>query len=365
MKMKIKIIYGPTKEFNSKIPTKDTISLSEMVRWSDARRSNPIEDELIGTYRYLTVTTEEYGGVTDAFIERFIISILIYQNYLGYTEILLHNPPNSIYNQIQIYKDHFKLSIQHWSYPKTTKNALKLIKENFDEKILGQSQVKTEVLTALYDLTNNQDSKPKIIMLYGPPGVGKTETAYFINQAINEDNNILRKQFSMFHNDSFYSYIFGDRTNSFAKDLIDRESNIILLDEFDKCNKVFFSAFYQVFDEGIYEDKYYKVNLQNAIILCTSNYVSEADIRKNLGEAIFSRFDSFIGFQQFPDIIKEKLIDRIYGEEINKYSEEEIEIISKSNIPDLLKQHLSVINNARDIRRYLKQMIATPLIEYI
>lgn len=260
--MKINIIYGPMKEFNSKIPTEDTISLSEMVRWSDARRSNPIEDELIGTYNSLTVTTEEYGGVTDAFIERFIISILIYQNYLGYTEIYLHNPPTRIYDQIHIYNDHFELSIQFSSYPKTTKDALKEIKGNFDKKILGQSQVKIEILTALYDLTNNHDSKPKIIMLYGPPGVGKTETAQFINQAINQDNKLLRKQFSMFHNDSFYSYIFGDRTNSFAKDLIDRESNIILLDEFDKCNKVFFSAFYQLFDEGIYEDKYYNVNLK-------------------------------------------------------------------------------------------------------
>lgn len=353
------------KEFNSKIPTEDTISLSEMVRWSDARRSNSFEDELIGTYNYLTVSTEEYGGVTDAFIERFIISILIYQNHLGYTEIFLHNPPTRIYDQIQIYKDHFELSIQYSSYPKTSKDALKEIKENFNGKILGQPQAKTEILTALYDLSNNHDTKPKIIMLYGPPGVGKTETALFINQAINQENKILRKQFSMYHNDSFYSYIFGDRTNSFAKDLIDRESNIILLDEFDKCNKVFFSAFYQLFDEGIYEDKYYKVNLQNAVILCTSNYSSESDIRKNLGEAIFSRFDAFINFHSFSNEVKEQLIDRIYEEEIDKYSSSEIEIISSINIPNLLKQYLSSINNARDIRRYLKQMIATPLIEYI
>src|SRR5690606_31696912 len=126
--MKINIFYGPLKEFNSKIPTKDTISLSEMVRWSDARRYNPIEDELIGTYNYLIVSTEEYGGVTDAFIERFIVSILIYQNHLGYTEIFLHNPPTRIYNQIQIYKNHFELSTQYSSYPRTTKNALKDIK---------------------------------------------------------------------------------------------------------------------------------------------------------------------------------------------------------------------------------------------
>jgi ATP-dependent Clp protease ATP-binding subunit ClpA len=363
--MKINIFYGPITQFNLIIPTEGTISLSEMVRWSDARRSNPIEDELIGTYNYLTVSTEEYGGVTDAFIERFIISILIYQNQLGYKEILLHNPPARIYNQIQIYKDHFELSIRYTSYPKITRDALKEIKENFDKKIFGQPQVKTDILTSLYDLSNNHNSKPKIIMLYGPPGVGKTETAHFINQAINVDNRLLRKQFSMYHNDSFYSYIFGDRTNSFAKDLIDRESNVILLDEFDKCNKVFFSAFYQLFDEGIYEDKYYEVNLQNAVILCTSNYLSESDIRNNLGDAIFSRFDAFINFHTFSDEVKEQLIDKVYNEEIVKYTAADIQVISQSNIPDLLKQHLSSINNVRDIKRYIKQMIATPLIDNI
>ncbi|MDA1634480.1 AAA family ATPase [Bacillus cereus] len=363
--MKINIFYGPLKEFNSKIPKDSAISLSEMVRWSDARRSNPIEDELIGTYNYLIVSTEEYGGVTDSFVENFIISILIFQKNLKYTEVFLHNPPTRIYNQIQIYKNHFEISIKHTEFPMITRRTLKEIKEKFDKEILGQSQVEIEILTALYDLSNNHDSKPKIIMLYGPPGVGKTETAHFINRIINRENKILRKQFSMYHNDRFYSYIFGDRTNSFAKDLIDRESNIILLDEFDKCNSIFYSAFYQVFDEGIYEDKYYQVNLQNAVILCTSNYLSESDIRKNLGEAIFSRFDSFIKFQPFSDEVKEKLIDKIYDEEINRYPEQDIKIASNSNIPNLLKRHLSAINNAREIKRYVKKMIATTLIEYI
>lgn len=363
--MKVNIIYGPIKEYNQKIPTEDTITLSEFVRWMDARRSNPIEDDLIGTYRALTVSTEEYGGVTDAFIEQFVLRILIYQKYLQYEEIYLHNPPKRIYDQIQIYKEKFEIYIEKSNYNKVTIDSLRSIKNDFEKHIVGQETVKNALLLSLYELTKKRNSKPKVIMLYGPPGVGKTETAHFINKSIIDDNKILRKQFSMFHNESFYSYIFGDRSNSFAKDLMDRESNIILLDEFDKCNRVFFSAFYQLFDEGVYEDKFYEVDLSNALILCTSNYLSEDDIRKNLGEAIFSRFDAFIKFDSFTSETKELLIDKIYKEEISYYTELELESILQRDIPSLLKRYVTSIDNARDIRRYLKQMIAMPLIEKI
>jgi len=363
--MKVNIIYGPIKYYNKNIPTEDTITLSEFVRWIDARRSNPIEDELIGTYKALTVSTEEYSGVTDGFIERFVLGILIYQEYLQYEEIYLHNPPKRIYDQIQIYKEKFEISIEKSNYNTVTIDSLRYIKNDFEKHIVGQETVKNALLLSLYELTKKSNNTPKVIMLYGPPGVGKTETAHFINKSINDDNKILRKQFSMFHNESFYSYIFGDRTNSFAKDLIDRESNIILLDEFDKCNRVFFSAFYQFFDEGVYEDKFYKVDLSNTLILCTSNYLSEYDIRQNLGEAIFSRFDAFIKFNEFTPEVKELLINKIYKEEISHYSQAEIEVISQRDIPHLLKQYLVAINNARDIRRYLKQMIVAPLIEEI
>lgn len=363
--MKVNIIYGSIKNYNEKIPKEDVISLSEFVRWLDARRNNPVEDQLIGVYKSLTVSTEEYGGVTDAFLEMFVLSILIYQQYLKYEVIYLHNPPKRIFDQIQIYKEKFEISIEKSSYNTVTIDSLRRIKNDFEDHIVGQEEVKNNLLLSLYELTKKSNSKPKVIMLYGPPGVGKTETAHFINKSINDDHKILRKQFSMFHNESFYSYIFGDRSNSFAKDLMDRESNIILLDEFDKCNSIFFSAFYQLFDEGVYEDKFYEVDLSNALILCTSNYLSEDDIRKNLGEAIFSRFDAFIKFNEFTPVVKELLIDKIYEEEISHYSYDEIEVISQHNVPNLLKQYLTSINNARDIRRYLKQMIAVPLIKEI
>lgn len=77
----------------------------------------------------------------------------------------------------------------------------------------------------------------------------------------------------MYQNNESANYLFGGKYNekSFAKDLIGRDSNVILLDEFDKAYSVFHSAFYQLFDEGIYEDQNYKVDVRHALIICTSN----------------------------------------------------------------------------------------------
>ncbi|GAB2025093.1 hypothetical protein OfM1_11640 [Lactovum odontotermitis] len=47
--------------------------------------------------------------------------------------------------------------------------------------------------------------------------------------------------------------LFGGKHNvkSFAKDLLNRESNVILLDEFNKTISLSFSIFYQLFDEEV------------------------------------------------------------------------------------------------------------------
>ena len=60
-----------------------------------------------------------------------------------------------------------------------------------------------------------------------------------------------------------------------------RESNVILIDEFDKVNPAFYNAFYELFDEGRYVDTNYDVNLGQAIFLLTCNFGSEEEIKKN------------------------------------------------------------------------------------
>ncbi|MFC0560923.1 AAA family ATPase [Halalkalibacter alkalisediminis] len=84
--------------------------------------------------------------------------------------------------------------------------------------------------------------------------------------------------------------MFGDKhsKSSFARDLLQRESNIVLIDEFDKVHPNFYNAFYEIFDEGKFNDLNYSVNVNNCIFVLTTNYISEDDITKS-SECLFTQ----------------------------------------------------------------------------
>ncbi|MDV2885511.1 AAA family ATPase [Alkalihalophilus pseudofirmus] len=359
--MKFKIFNGPKKEFNKIVPDEDVLTLSNLVRALDTK-----DTSLLDTYttcHSLVIYSDEYSGVADFFIEGFLIYSMLYAEKIGYEEVLLHNPPAKILQQLQGFPSKIDISVDSYNYAKLNLKHLKTIKQDFDNVIFGQPNVKVELLTSLYSLTNKGRHKPMVLMLYGPTSVGKTETAKFINEIVNPEQKLFRKQLSMFHNENFMNYIFGDKSNSFAKDLLDRDTNIILLDEFDKAHPMFYSAFYQLFDEGVYTDKFYEVNLENTIIFCTSNYQNEQEIKNNLGDPIYSRFDHLIKYDELTSHAKGSIIDRVYEDELQKFNLNDQKEIEKSNIKNNIKSRVIDLNNAREIRKIMIQTMSYILID--
>ncbi|MEK4663021.1 AAA family ATPase [Priestia sp. FSL H7-0729] len=361
--MRFKIFIGPRIEFDRQVPVEDTITLTNLVRYFDAKDSSFAN--ISENYTTLVIYSDEYSGVADFFIEGFLIYCLYYGDRVGYQEVLLHNPPAKVQQQIETSQGKIDKNIEIFKYPKLEIEHLRTIKGKFDDVIVGQTTVKSELLSALYSLTNQGIHKPTVVMLYGPTSVGKTETAKFVSNTVNGKDKLFRKQLSMYHNENFMNYIFGDKSSSFAKDLLDRETNIILLDEFDKAHPMFYSAFYQLFDEGVYTDKFYEVNLENTIIFCTSNYLNEREIKKKLGSPIFSRFDHFIKFNELSVEAKKEIINRVYIEELQKFNWIDQQIIEEKNIKIKLENHIKSLSNAREIRKVMIQMMAYPLIDQL
>ena len=200
-------------------------------------------------------------------------------------------------------------------------------------------------------------------MLLGPSGVGKTETAKSISAFLGGE--LLRIQFSMMQSQEAFNYVFGAEhsRNSLARDLLGRETNIILIDEFDKVSSVFFNAFYQMFDEGIYVDTTYHVNLSQTVFLCTSNYESSEEARQKLGSPIYSRFDAMIKYDYLSGDEKKLILTQLFKNTIQQLHPDEELIISETNIHSLFEKNIDQYTNVRSLKHSVEEAVYTHLFD--
>ena len=201
-------------------------------------------------------------------------------------------------------------------------------------------------------------------MLYGPSGVGKTESAKSISKSLGGE--LLRVQFSMMQTEEAYNYVFGSEhsKSSFARDMAGRESNVILIDEFDKVNPAFYNAFYELFDEGKYVDTNYDVSLGQAVFLLTCNFRNEAEIQKVLGPAMFSRIGCCIEFADLTAEQKQDIIDRWYTSVIESLRADEKEYVSSTNIKEWFLKNAERYNNIRILKTKLENAIFEKLTDH-
>ncbi len=364
------IFYGSKMEFVEQLPDhyenlteivyevdKDSKQLTLLVPVIKGENTEEKEEEK-RFVENLVISSDEYAGVR----EHVIINFGNFLAKLDVQNIYLQNPPSHISQQIQrLYND---VDIQHQKYTEISIKHLKEIRKTYPSKVIGQDGVKTEIIQALFPLTLSTRKKPVVLMFYGKSGIGKTETAKYLANIVKE--SLFRKQFSMFQNNQFSTYLFGGAhyEKSFAKDLLDRESNILLLDEFDKAHPSFHSAFYQLFDEGIYEDQNYFLELKKSVIICTSNYQDLDEIEKELGSAIFNRFDKMIKFTDLSNEAKNEIGKKRFLELSSQYNKQYRKKLPQ-NIKDRLEGCYSECENARQISRLIEDTLSYYLVSEI
>lgn len=371
-KTNVKIYYCPEDHFISQLP-KESISLSELLDEIDYEsrqhthkiiQNGEISDippKSIRKIKNMSISSAEFFRLSESGLNGFK-SIL---SSMKISNIFAQNPPESI---LKIFKESkkYNLKIERYEYKAFNINHLEQFKKHFDDKILGQKNVKDALSRGLYKTAKGYNNKkPLTVLFYGPTGVGKTETAKFIAEIIGQE--LFRKQFSMYQNNSFSDYLFGasHTSSSFAKDLLDRQSNVILLDEFDKANNLFYSAFYQLFDEGIYSDRNYEVHLENGLIICTSNFLSVAHIKEVLGEPIYNRFDLVVEFSELSKEISEKIIQNRYATTINILDSSDRKIIDEFGKLERLMGYAQHLKNVRAIDKFIDEYIFQTILNHL
>lgn len=363
---KVVVFFGPKNEFSKLYRRKKLVKSVVQITESDDNDRRAIRHDIPGyshevtevpSVNNLIANSEDYTGLTEFGMS----SLLMILKKHNVKNLFLQNPPRYILELLE--KAEYNIEIKNFEFNIFSENSILDFNLGYENSIIGQNTAKEELLAKMYGYVKASSNKPLVLLFFGPSGVGKTETAKFIANLTKQE--LFRKQFSMFHSNDFADYVFGAKHSqtSLSRDLLERKSNVILFDEFDKPNPVFFSAFYQLFDEGIFVDKNYSVDMSNSIIICTSNYSNVDEIRNKLGDPIYSRFDGVVEFKKISERDMKFVIEKEYINLLSNYSESEIESLTKTAILDKLLSSASRINNVRHLRTVLKDAFNSHLVK--
>lgn len=334
---------------------------------SDNNTENQIAVSIVDEFKnrnYCLINSTDLSGYRSFVLENINYYINILKK-LNVENVLINNPPRILVSQIK------KLDNVHFfrSSPFKKINICRInkMRELLDTEIVGQINAKSIIYRKMIVQHIRKSDKPLVLMFYGNPGIGKTETAKLIGKALYGSNKIIREQMSMSMGDTSVRYFkSADHSeNSFSKSLLNRESNVILLDEFALAPEYIQTSFFQLFDEGKFVDQNFDVDMRNSVIICTSNYTNIKEMENSLGSALLSRFDAKIRFDDFSEDEKIQIATRMIDEWINKnYISEKFS--NKLDV-DLLKKTVNeVVNksvNFRTIKSLIEDVIAQQLID--
>lgn len=349
--------YSIIDEKNGKIP-----SFLELIRIFDAQKQSDNTDTV--KTPLLFIRNNDYNGIVNAAHDRLgpLIEDITHDKAL----ILIHNPPRVLYEYLQDKKARNLITLEEDREEYSIQKEPEKFKENIlriSDAIVGQDRAIIEISKSLWYLISVQRKKPYVIMLYGNSSLGKTELVREIAKHFFE-GKVLEKHLSMFKNNNYSDYFFGEEPNrrSLGFDLLERTSNLIFLDELDKCLEFFYSAFYTLFDNVEFKDATYDVDISGTIIILTSNYLSEDEMKQHLGMPIFYRIDKMIKFEDFsPQTIYE-----ITMKEIEARKEEYGDMISPERIYEIVSKEISTKNeNARTIKFKVQQVIENLLFKEV
>jgi ATP-dependent Clp protease ATP-binding subunit ClpA len=353
------IIIGSKSFFNDTIKNyqlRQEDSFLELVRRDDSYRKSEQYHKGIVSTKCMILRNDDYHGIVETAHDR--LGELIKDLSSDVADIYIHNPPSLLKAQLERQADRNEIILyvetEKYEIKRDPKSFLENIEE-IEKSIFGQHNAVLEISKSIWYLTNVQRKKPYVIMLYGKSSLGKTELVREIAKHF-FSSKYMEKHLSMFRNVNYAGYMFGAEPNrsSIGYDLLERESNLVFLDELDKCPEAFYSAFYTLFDNEIFKDKTYDVDISGLLIILTSNFDTLSEMKKELGLPIFYRIEKFIHFEDFSVETTHQLV-------LKELDDREAEYRGFFTKDDLYKEVSPRINaegeNARTIKNKIQETI--------
>lgn len=191
---------------------------------------------------------------------------------------------------------------------------------------LGQEEAREAVLTGLMMKLDSSSTKPVVLLCIGPPGVGKTEIAKRLGDAVDNfvriNGNTIRGILDLVGS--------HDKAGELSQ-LVKGIPNVLLVDEMEKLDAECIRSLLQLTDEGIVDDHFRKetYTLRDLIIIMTSNILTDPTITekeareklknyKHIPEEFIDRVDIIVPFRLFTFEEKVEIADMFARREMFK-----------------------------------------------
>ena len=263
------------------------------------------------------------------------------------------------------------------------------LKGTLQKRVIGQDQALELVSNAIIRQRagiKDQNRPIGSFMCLGPTGVGKTEVAKSLAEALfDSENHIIRIDMSEYMERYSVSRLIGaapgyvgyEEGGQLTEAVRRNPYSIVLFDEIEKAHPDVFNLLLQILDDGRITDSQGRtVDFKNTIIIMTSNLGSDIllDNNKDSLEKInnllhhtfkpefLNRIDEIITFNPLTKEVCVKIVDKMLKELVDRLEENKIQIEFTNSLKQyIIKSSFSYEYGARPIKRFISKNIETLL----
>jgi len=273
---------------------------------------------------------------------------------------------------------------------KGDKEKVLALADTLKKRVIGQDEAINLVSDAiLRQRAGIKDSNRPIgsFLFLGPTGVGKTEIAKALAQALFDDEKrIIRLDMSEYMEKYTVSRLIGaapgyvgyEEGGQLTEPVRHNPYSIVLFDEIEKADPEVFNILLQVMDDGRLTDSQGRVvDFKNTIIIMTSNLGSQEILEghKDLVDGILhktfkpeflNRIDEIVTFNSLTKDVQRKIVDKLLDELKLRLAEEYYSVKFTDALKDyVLESSYSQQYGARPIKRFIQHDVETILAKMI
>lgn len=247
-------------------------------------------------------------------------------------------------------------------------NEFKQVIARVQEGLVGNSTFKKRLEEELrkYRVFNKLGYQPIFsALICGNSGIGKTEVARILTKALSPNESFIKINFGNYSDQNALSSLIGSprgyigsSKGELSEKLINSRSKVILIDEFEKCDKQVQNFFLQLLEDGMFTDSLGRdYNLDKYIIVFTANLLPDK-ITARISPELLSRFNLRYSFSLLSDEEKSQYIDNRISIMMKDIKDKLKISVDDTKIVEIKSINTKKYSNMRDINAELMRRIS-------